>query len=102
MLLAVCSGWDYWEYQVPGTAILDSVRPFVVICARRGLVGVNGLGVTLSLLTTVNSSQLRSNPANPVRIRRLLTSSDYCLIACGGEAAIVGRGRITLLSPDSD
>jgi len=29
-----------------------------------------------------------------VRIRRLLTGSDYCLIAWGGQAAIVGLGGI--------
>ena len=43
------------------------------------------------LSVVLSSSQLRSNP---VMIRRSSTGSDYCLVACGGQAAIVGLGGI--------
>jgi hypothetical protein len=86
------SGWNCWECQAPGTPILDRVRPSWLFLPGEGRVGVNGLGVTLNRAC---NSQLRSYS---VRIRRSSTGSDYCSVAWGGEAAIVGRGRITLFS----
>jgi hypothetical protein len=90
------SGWDCWECHIlaPGTPILDHVRPSWLFVPSEGRVGVSGLGVTLSRAC---SSQLRTNS---VRIGRSSTGSDYCLVAWGGQTAIVGLGRITLFSPD--
>jgi hypothetical protein len=83
------SGWDCWGWQAPGTPILGRVRTPRVVFATGSPADFDGLGVTFSAY----SSQLRTDS---VRIRRSLTGSDDCLIAEGGQAAIVGQGGITL------
>ena len=81
------SGWDCWKCQAPGTPILGRVLTPGVVCATGSPADVDGLGVTFSAY----SSQLR---ADSVRIGRSSTGSDYCLVAWGGQAAIVGVAGI--------
>ena len=88
------SGWDCWECQAPGTPILGRVLTPSVVFATGSLADFDGLGVTFSAY----SGQLRTDS---VRIGRSSTGSDYCLVAWGGQAAIVGVAGIALFLPDS-
>ncbi len=81
-----CDGWDCWECQATGTPILGIHRPSWLFLPNEGRVSVSGLGVTFR---RAYSSQLHSYA---VSVRWSSTGSDYCLVAWGGQAAIVGLG----------
>ena len=83
-MLVVCDEWDRRECQTPGTPILNHVRPSRLFLPDEGRMGVNGLGVTSS---RAYSSQLRDRLCEN---RADSTGSDYCSVAWGGQAAIVG------------
>ena len=88
------SGWDCWECQAPGTPIFHHIRTPGVVFATGSPADLSRLGVTFSAY----SSQLRTDS---VRIGRSSTGSDYCLVAWGGPAAIVGLVGIALFPLDS-
>jgi hypothetical protein len=87
----VCGGWDCWECQAPGTPILCRVRTPGVVFATGSPADFDGLGVTFVVLPAVGHriGSLEEPTVHP-------TGSDYCLIAWGGQAAIVGLAGLTL------
>ena len=54
--MLVVYGERGWERQVPGTPILHRLRTPRVVFASGSPTDLDGLGVTLSLLTAVNST----------------------------------------------